>query len=130
MAALLAEWTESRYQCCYEQAAKTDTATVLPPRFDLLPMRKYRYGSVQASRGCLFTCEFCDIIVVFARRRRIKTAAQVIVELDQLVAAGKHDVFIADDNLIGNREASPRETKKIQNLPDRAGTLLETLHRI
>jgi radical SAM superfamily enzyme YgiQ (UPF0313 family) len=80
-------------------------ASVPPPRFDLLPMHKYLYGGVQISRGCPFTCEFCDIIVVFGRRPRIKRAEQVIKELDQLAAAGKRDIFIADDNLIGNKRA-------------------------
>jgi radical SAM superfamily enzyme YgiQ (UPF0313 family) len=57
------------------------------------------------SRGCPFTCEFCDIIVVFGRRPRVKTIAQVIAEMDGLVAAGMHDAFIVDDNLIGNKKA-------------------------
>ena len=43
--------------------------------------------------------------MVFGRRPRLKTAAQVIVELDALVAAGKENVFIVDDNLIGNKKA-------------------------
>ena len=43
------------------------------PRFDLLKMRHYAFGSVQFSRGCPFQCEFCDIIVTFGRRPRIKT---------------------------------------------------------
>ena len=162
-------------------------SSVPAPRLDLLPMRQYLYGSLQISRGCPFTCEFCDIIVVFGRRPRLKTARQVIAELEGLRAAGMHDVFIVDDNLIGNKKAikeilreiiawqeangypisfvteasidlaedpelmqlmldanidtvfvgieSPneealRETKKIQNLTDRSGTVLEKIHRI
>ena len=101
----LDEWAESRHESRYEQADKTDM-TVLPrPRWDLLPMPKYLYGSMQISRGCPFTCEFCDIIVVFGRRPRLKTAAQVRAELDGLTAAGVHDAFIVDDNLIGNKKA-------------------------
>jgi radical SAM superfamily enzyme YgiQ (UPF0313 family) len=84
---------------------RTDMATVPAPWLDLMPMRKYFYGSLQVSRGCPFTCEFCDIIVVFGRRPRLKTASQVITELDGLVAAGKRDVFVVDDNLIGNKKA-------------------------
>jgi len=101
----LAEWSEGRPQSLYEQAEKTDMATVPPPRLGLLKMEKYLYGSLQVSRGCPFTCEFCDIIVVFGRRPRVKTAAQVIAELEGLVAAGMHDAFIVDDNLIGNKKA-------------------------
>ena len=67
------EWEQGRHQRRYEQAEKTDMTTVPTPRFDLLKMRHYAFGSVQFSRGCPFQCEFCDIIVTFGRRPRIKT---------------------------------------------------------
>ena len=183
----LTEWSEGRHRTCYEQPEKTDMATVPTPRYDTLRMRKYICGSLQISRGCPFTCEFCDIIVIFGRRPRVKTSAQVIAELEGLRAAGKREVFVVDDNLIGNKKAikailrdiiawqrkrgyplnltteasidlaeddemialmveanfesvfigieSPnedalRESKKIQNLSDRKGTLLEKVHHI
>ncbi len=89
----------------YEQAERTDMANVPRPRLDLLRMKDYALGSVQFSRGCPFECEFCDIIVTFGRRPRIKTSAQVLAELDGLLAAGKRTAFIVDDNLIGNKRA-------------------------
>jgi radical SAM superfamily enzyme YgiQ (UPF0313 family) len=89
----------------YEQAEKTDMTTVPTPRFDLLKARHYAFGSVQFSRGCPFQCEFCDIIITFGRRPRIKTAAQVLDELDALRAQGVRMAFIVDDNLIGNKKA-------------------------
>ena len=61
------------------------------PRFDLLKMRHYLFGSLQFSRGCPFQCEFCDIIVTFGRRPRIKTSAQVIAELEALRAQEMRD---------------------------------------
>ena len=75
------------------------------PRFDLLKMQHYLFGSVQFSRGCPFQCEFCDIIVTFGRRPRLKTSAQVIAELEALRAQELRIVFIVDDNLIGNKKA-------------------------
>ena len=75
------------------------------PRYDLLNMPQYLFGSVQFSRGCPFQCEFCDIIVTFGRRPRLKTPAQVIAELDQLLERRMEIVFIVDDNLIGNKKA-------------------------
>src|SRR6516165_8877527 len=183
----LSEWSEGRHGTRYEQAERTDMATVPVPRLDLLRMKDYAFASVQFSRGCPFECEFCDIIVTFGRRPRIKTSAQVLGELDALVASGKRSAFIVDDNLIGNKraiklllrdviawqeangyplmfateasidlaedaelmelmtaanissvfvgiettnEAALRETKKIQNLRARGGTMLDRVRRI
>jgi radical SAM superfamily enzyme YgiQ (UPF0313 family) len=101
----LAEWVEGKRCRRYEQADKTDMSTVPVPRFDLLRMRDYAFGSVQFSRGCPFTCEFCDIIVVFGRKPRIKGGAQILAELGALAANGVDSVFIVDDNIIGNKKA-------------------------
>ena len=101
----LGEWSEKRHQARYEQAERTDMATVPIPRLDLLRMNDYAFASLQFSRGCPFECEFCDIIVTFGRRPRIKTSAQVLAELDAIVAAGKQFAFLVDDNLIGNKKA-------------------------
>ncbi len=101
----LREWAEGRHHRRYEQAEKTDMTTVPTPRFDLLRMRQYAFGSLQFSRGCPFQCEFCDIIVTFGRKPRIKAAAQVVAELEALRAQGVRMAFIVDDNLIGNKRA-------------------------
>jgi len=101
----LADWEARRYAKRYEQTERTDMAKLPAPRLDLLSMKDYQFGSIQMTRGCPFTCEFCDIIVVFGRQPRIKTSAQIIAELDQLVDAGKETIYIVDDNLIGNKKA-------------------------
>jgi radical SAM superfamily enzyme YgiQ (UPF0313 family) len=101
----LADWAAGRPRPRYEQAERTDMTRVPAPRFDLLKMRHYLFGSVQFSRGCPFRCEFCDIIVTFGRRPRLKTSAQVVAELQALRAQGVRFVFIVDDNLIGNKRA-------------------------
>ncbi len=101
----LLEWSEGRHVRRYEQADKTDMSKVPIPRFDLLKMDEYALGSLQFSRGCPFTCEFCDIIVVFRRKPRIKSSAQIIAEMEALLSAGIDTAFIVDDNLIGNKKA-------------------------
>ncbi|HLZ66788.1 MAG TPA: radical SAM protein [Aliidongia sp.] len=101
----LTDWGHGRHKRRYEQAERTDMSRVPIPRFDLLPMKHYAFGSVQFSRGCPFTCEFCDIIVTFGRRPRLKTGGQVLAEIDALHALGAEFVFIVDDNLIGNKHA-------------------------
>jgi hypothetical protein len=76
------------------------------PRFDLLDLSKYQAVSLQFSRGCPFRCEFCDIIVMFGRKPRTKTPAQVGRELDALRRYGARSVFFVDDNLIGSKPAA------------------------
>ena len=89
----------------YEQAQPTDMTQVPLPRYDLLKMQHYAFGSLQFSRGCPFQCEFCDIIVTFGRRPRLKTTEQVIREIDAMRLHGMEMAFIVDDNLIGNKKA-------------------------
>ena len=101
----LTDWQIGKAAARYEQADKTDMTLVPIPRLDLLKMNRYAFGSVQFSRGCPFQCEFCDIIVVFGRRPRLKTSKQVLAELEQLRAQKLSNVFIVDDNLIGNKRA-------------------------
>jgi radical SAM superfamily enzyme YgiQ (UPF0313 family) len=101
----LEQWQRGSHHARYEQAAKTDVTTIPTPRFDLLKMQHYLSGSLQFSRGCPFQCEFCDIIVTFGRKPRIKTSKQILTELEALRAQGMRQVFIVDDNLIGNKKA-------------------------
>src|ERR1044071_359989 len=76
------------------------------PRFDLLKFDHYLYVGVQFSRGCPFTCEFCDIIELYGRVPRTKTAPQMLAELDRLYELGyRGHVDFVDDNLIGNKKA-------------------------
>jgi hypothetical protein len=101
----LTDWSMRRHQARYEQTERTDLTKLPLPRLDLLPIGDYRFGSIQITRGCPFLCEFCDIIVVFGRKPRIKSAKQVLAELEALLAAGKQTIFIVDDNMIGNKNA-------------------------
>ena len=83
---------------------KPDLTTSPVPRFDLLDLDAYDTMAVQFSRGCPFQCEFCDIIVLYGRRPRTKSPHQLLVELASLHDLGwRGDVFLVDDNFIGNR---------------------------
>lgn len=101
----LRDWQRGEHKDRYEQAEKSDMSKVPTPRYDMLKTKGYLFGCLQFSRGCPFQCEFCDIIVTFGRRPRVKTREQIIAELDALYASGVREVFVVDDNLIGNKRA-------------------------
>lgn len=84
--------------------AKPDVTTTPIPRFDLLDFGVYDNMSIQFSRGCPFQCEFCDIIVLYGRKPRTKTPAQLLAELECLYNLGwRRAIFMVDDNFIGNK---------------------------
>ncbi|EQD30474.1 radical SAM domain-containing protein [mine drainage metagenome] len=87
----------------YCQPDPVDLRHTPTPRFDLLNLSAYTTASLQFSRGCPYLCEFCDIPVLFGRKPRTKTLAQIHNELEALRPTGIHDVFFVDDNLIGYR---------------------------
>lgn len=88
----------------YRSTGWPDVRRTPVPRWDLIDLRDYVTMPVQFSRGCPFSCEFCDIVVMNGRVPRTKEPAQVVRELDALRLAGWKDmVFIVDDNFIGNR---------------------------
>ena len=75
------------------------------PDYHLLDLKLYTAMALQYSRGCPFNCEFCDIIEIYGRVPRTKSNAQMLAELDALWRAGWRDnVFIVDDNFIGNKK--------------------------
>jgi len=92
------------------------------PRFDLLKLDRYATVTMQFSRGCPFLCEFCDIIVMFGRKPRHKTLAQVESELDALRALGARSVFFVDDNLIGNKAAARELARMLVDYQRRHGS--------
>jgi radical SAM superfamily enzyme YgiQ (UPF0313 family) len=88
-----------------ENQEKPDLTTSPVPRFDLLRLDDYSTFTIQTSRGCPFDCEFCDVVNLFGRIPRYKTAPQVIGELESLYRLGaRGSVFICDDNFIGSKK--------------------------
>ena len=84
---------------------KPDVSKTPLPRFDLLKIDKYASMAVQFSRGCPFQCEFCDIITIYGRKPRTKRPGQLLAELEALYELGwREQVFIVDDNFIGNHK--------------------------
>src|SRR5271169_1762460 len=103
----IAAWDKGDREGTFEaQKFQVDVTKTPIPRFDLLKFEQYLYIGVQFSRGCPFTCEFCDIIELYGRSPRTKTHDQMLAELEALYKLGyRGHVDFVDDNLIGNKKA-------------------------
>ncbi len=89
----------------YKAPERPPLSTTPVPDFQIAELKRYSSMSVQFSRGCPFSCEFCDIIEIYGRVPRTKSNAQMMGELDALHSAGwRGPVFIVDDNFIGNKK--------------------------
>ena len=61
--------------------------------------------NIQASRGCPFSCDFCEITTLLGHKVRLKDPDQIIKELEILYNHNwRVSVFIVDDNFIGNKK--------------------------
>ena len=100
----LADFAAGAWQAEYRPAEKPDLTTSPTPRFDLLKVDRYHAMTIQFARGCPFNCEFCDIIVVYGRRPRVKSVPQVMAEIEECRRLGATQVFLVDDNFIGNKK--------------------------
>ena len=68
-------------------------------------MNNYATMNIQYSRGCPFSCDFCNITTLFGHVPRTKSANQVIDELNSLYNLGwRKSIFFVDDNFIGNKQ--------------------------
>jgi radical SAM superfamily enzyme YgiQ (UPF0313 family) len=100
----LKDYQAGQWQTEYRQDEKPSMHDSPLPRFDLLKIDHYRSMTIQFTRGCPFTCEFCDIIVMYGRRPRAKAVGQVMAEVLELHRLGAHNIFVVDDNFIGNKK--------------------------
>jgi len=108
--AFLTDLASGRAKHIYTSGERPVITSTPIPAWDLLDTDKYVSLSLQYSRGCPFDCEFCDITVLNGRVPRTKTKDQMIAELEALYKIGwRKDVFIVDDNFIGNKNKLKKE---------------------
>jgi radical SAM superfamily enzyme YgiQ (UPF0313 family) len=100
----LADLEQGRAQRIYTSTDFADIRQTPVPLWELADRDRYASMSVQFSRGCPYNCDFCNVTALFGHRPRIKSARQIIAELDGLYNLGwRSPIFFVDDNLIGNK---------------------------
>ena len=101
----LSDLEQGRAKRFYSSTEFADIQQTPAPLWELADLKHYATMAIQYSRGCPFDCEFCNITSLLGHRPRVKTAEQIIRELDGLYRLGwRGIVFFVDDNLIGNKK--------------------------
>jgi len=109
----LGEFLDGKQSDIYIQDEKVDFHDSPIPRWDLCPTRHFLTGLLQCSRGCPFSCEFCDAIVLYGNRVRTKSVDQIIRELDILYRIGFQSILIGDDNFTADRKFAKNVLRRI-----------------
>jgi anaerobic magnesium-protoporphyrin IX monomethyl ester cyclase len=90
----------------------TDLDELPLPAYDLLPMESYstpfsapgKVTSMVTSRGCPYSCTFCDAFVVHGRKYRAQSAERIITEIRLLVSEhGVREVLFKDSEFTLDR---------------------------
>ena len=88
----------------YETDEFADITLTPVPDYQLLSAKDYVTMNIQVSRGCPFSCDFCEITSLLGHKVRMKNTSQIIAELEILFNLNwRGPVFIVDDNFIGNK---------------------------
>lgn len=101
--AFLADLAVGRPRSEYAETGQINLRDSPMPRYEFVNPHHYGHMVLQTTRGCPFTCEFCDIIVLYGRTVRTKPVAQVLAELERLLAMGAQRIMFVDDNFVGSR---------------------------
>jgi len=89
----------------YKTDEYADITLTPVPDYHLLSRKAYAFMNIQVSRGCPFSCDFCEITSLLGHKVRMKNTDQIIKELDILYNLNwRGPVFIVDDNFIGNNK--------------------------
>ena len=89
----------------YQTNEFADIRSTPVPDYHLLSHKDYASMNIQVSRGCPFSCDFCEITSLLGHKVRMKETEQVINELETLYKLKwRGPVSIVDDNFIGNKK--------------------------
>lgn len=105
---LLKDFENNSLKKIYENLDFKNRYIVAPKRSIF---KKYKYGaaSIETSRGCTGSCDYCSIHALYHNRRHTRPIEDIVKDLETI---DQKVVFFTDDNFIGNF----RDKERIKNI--------------
>jgi hypothetical protein len=136
--AVLADCTAGTLKPLYD-GGRIEGAEFRPGRWDLLPMGKYMWASVQTIRGCPKHCSFCSVWRTDGQKPRNRSVAVVVDEILGLRRQGFRFIALADDNFypvtledlrMAARRDNPARLEELKAIRAERFELMEELSRL
>lgn len=87
------------------------------PRYEILDKRYYSSYSIQTTRGCPRTCNYCTLPIMYGSTYRHKSVKQIVEEIKAIQRFDPNPfIFFADDNMFIQKEHSKELIKEIEKL--------------
>lgn len=111
------DFVNGKLKRIYRNESQPSLRNMVHPRRDLFS-DKYVFDSIQTSRGCPFSCDFCSVPIFNGRKYRTRPVDEVVEELKTIK---KKFVFFVDDNIIGYGKNSEQRAEELFEAILRAG---------
>lgn len=103
---LLRDFQAGRMRRRYDQSPDLSLAGMPFPRRDLMPRGRYLITEVfEATRGCVYDCEFCVVPAAWGRKPYLKPVEDVVEDIRR---TGARRALFVDLNLIADRQHAAR----------------------
>lgn len=101
---LLKDFKKGELKQIYKADGKFDFSSHVMPAFELLDPEKYNRLTIQTSRGCPHSCEFCAGSILLTDKYKQKPIEHVLAEIDKVLELWTHPfIEFADDNSFVNK---------------------------
>jgi len=111
---ILRDFQKGKLQEYYVIKERPNLQKLIIPRWDLLRLKNYGALTIQTTRGCPYSCEFCSVQKFNGNKYRRKPIEHIVEEFKYLTKfLDNKQVFIVDDNITVDRNFAKELFKAI-----------------